>query len=71
MMRPVINFILGLGYVVGLLFVWIGIEMYAIDGSRLAPAVLSVVMGILAWQVTVFIGRLVRGASLQGEELRQ
>jgi hypothetical protein len=60
MIRPVINIGLGLGYVLGTLLVWIGMEMYVIDGSRLAPATLSVAAGIALWQITVLAGRSVR-----------
>jgi len=60
MRRALLNFALGAGYVLGTLFVWIGIEMVAIDGARLAPGVLSVAVGIGCWSLLSTAGRALR-----------
>jgi predicted tellurium resistance membrane protein TerC len=57
MMQTLINLLLGLGYVVGLILVWIGLEMYVVDGRRFAPAFLSIVVGVGLWSILVAAGK--------------
>ncbi len=68
MRRVALNLSLGAGYVLGTLFVWIGIEMYAIDGARLAPAVLSLAVGIALWSLLSAAGRALRTGMHAGED---
>ena len=67
MIRPIFNVGLMAGYLLGVVLVWIGIEMYAVDGARLAPSLLSVLAGILVWAALVAFGRLARGGGAPGE----
>ncbi len=55
--RALANALLGVGYAAGMLFVWIGLEMYVIDGRALEPSLLSVVVGITLWALMVEGGR--------------
>jgi hypothetical protein len=65
--RPIFNIGLMAGYLLGVVLVWIGIEMYAVDGARLAPSLLSVLAGILVWAALVAFGRLARGSGARQE----
>lgn len=57
MIQTAINAMLGLGYLAGLVLVWIGLEMFVIDGGRLAPALFSVAAGIALWAALVAAGK--------------
>lgn len=57
MIQALINAAMGLGYIAGLFLVWVGMEMYVVDGGRFAPAFLSVVAGIALWAGLVSIGK--------------
>jgi hypothetical protein len=60
MMRPIFNILLAIGYLMGIVLVWIGVEMFAVDGARLAPSLLSVSVGIAVWWVLASFGRRMR-----------
>lgn len=57
MIQTLINSLLGLGYVAGLALVWIGLEMFVIDGRALAPSLLSLIAGIGLWAALVALGK--------------
>jgi hypothetical protein len=59
-MQPILNLALAAGYILGVILVWIGIEMYALDGARFFPSLLSVVTGIGVWWLLASIGRRMR-----------
>jgi hypothetical protein len=68
MMQLLVNAVLGVGYVAGLMLVWIGMEMFAIDGRSFAPSLLSVAAGIALWAGLVSVGKqLHRSATRQLE----
>ena len=59
--RTLANGMLAASYIAGLLLVWIGLEMYIIDGRSLEPSLLSVATGVALWAFTVDIGRRLSG----------
>lgn len=67
MIQPLVNALLGFGYIVGLFLVWVGMEMYVIDGRRFAPSVLSVFAGIALWAALVAIGKAVHRRAVRAE----
>jgi hypothetical protein len=60
------NMVLAAGYLLGVVLIWIGIEMYTVDGARLAPALLSVAVGIGLWWALATVGRWMRRGVLPG-----
>lgn len=70
MIQPLVNALLGLGYVVGLFLVWVGMAMFVIDGRRFAPSLLSVAAGIALWATLVAIGKAVHRRAVRMERAR-
>lgn len=69
MIQTIINALLGLGYVFGLFLVWVGMEMYIVDGRPFGPSFLSVLAGIGLWAALVAIGKALHRHALRSMRL--
>jgi hypothetical protein len=68
MIRAALNLALAAGYLLGVVLVWIGIEMYTVDEARLAPSLVSVAVGIMVWWALASFGKAMRPLSIQKGE---
>lgn len=68
MFRPVVNILLGLGYMFGLALVWLGLEALTIERDEVIWGLLQVACGVILWALLNGVGRLwVRFVFLQKE----
>ncbi|MBL9119746.1 MAG: hypothetical protein JNL80_07525 [Phycisphaerae bacterium] len=71
MIQTLINALLGLGYIAGLILVWIGLEMFVIDGRRFAPSFLSIVAGVGLWALLVATGKALHRQAIRRMEAQR
>jgi hypothetical protein len=66
--RPLVNFLLGLGYMFGLIWVWAGLEALTIERGEVILGILNISCGVILWVLLNGAGRLwVRLSFLQKE----
>ena len=62
-LRPIINLLLAIGYLFGLLLVWIGMETITIERGWISLGIFSITLGILTWYILNLIGHKLARAS--------
>ena len=57
MMRYVANGLLGVGYLLGFVLVWLGLELLIFDREQVSQGLVTVAAGIAWWSVQVYLGK--------------
>jgi hypothetical protein len=57
MIRYLLNLLLGLGYLLGLVLVWLGLELLIFDRDQNVQGVMVAAAGIAWWSLLAFLGK--------------
>jgi len=54
--RPIINLLMTFGYLVGMLFVWVGLEALTIEHGWFILGIFEIAIGLVLWTLLNLIG---------------